>query len=69
VSKVWYEITQETCLYFKFDMWGLADAVYAPGAVTGAAQVKADFQQELADRMPTKPISQLAIDYPGTDPN
>lgn len=69
ISDVWYQISQETCLYFKFDMWGLMDAVYVPGPVAAAQMVKADFQQELALAFPTKDISQLGINYPGADPN
>ena len=67
VSKVHYQITQETCLYFKFDLWGLLDAAYLAQPVAGAVDVIADFATELAERMPTKPIGDLANDYPGTD--
>jgi CubicO group peptidase (beta-lactamase class C family) len=67
ISKVWYQITQETSSYARANLWGLLDAVYHPGAVQDDAQIKADFAQELADRLPTKPIEQLAQDYPGVD--
>ena len=67
ISRVHYQITQETCLYFKFDMWGLLDATYDKHAVTGAAQVKSDFAAEVANRLPTRPFQELAIDYPGID--
>jgi hypothetical protein len=67
VSKVWYQITQETSSYARANFWGLLDAAYHPGAVPDAAQVKAAFAQELADRLPTRPAEQLAEDYPGLD--
>lgn len=67
VSKVHYQITQETCLYFKFNQWGLLDATYHAQAVSGAAQIEAGFAAELANRMPSKPFGELAEDYPGTD--
>lgn len=67
ISKVWYQITQETTSYTRANLWGLLDAVYHPGAVPGAERVRADFAQELASRFPTKPIQALAADYPGVD--
>lgn len=69
VSKLAYQISSETCLYFKFNMWGLLDATYTPGSVPGAADVKADHQNEVNGRMPVKPIAELASDYPGSDPS
>ena len=39
VSRVAFEIASETCLYFKFDLWGLVDARYVPGPVAGAEQL------------------------------
>ncbi len=67
VSKVWYQITQETSSYTRANFWGLLDAAYHPGAVHDAAQIKADYVQELADRVPTRPIEELAEEYPGVD--
>jgi hypothetical protein len=67
ISKVWYQVTQETTIDFGADMWGLLGASYHPGPVNDSAQIKADFAQELTDRFPTKPIEQLAQDYPGVD--
>ncbi len=69
VSKLAYQVSSETCLYFKFDMWGLLGASYAPGAVAGAAALKADHQAEVNGRMPVKPIAELANDYSGSDPS
>lgn len=68
VSKAAYQISSETCLYFKFDMWGLLAASYAPAAVPGAANLRADHQNEVNGRMPVKPIAALATDYPGSNP-
>jgi len=69
VSKVAYQISSETCLYFKFDMWGLLDATYSQESITGAAQIEADYQNEVNNRLPVKPISALSIDYPGSTPS
>ncbi len=67
VSQVWYQITQETTVSLRADFWGLLEATYHPQAVEGADQVRHAFAQELANRFPTKPIEQLAVDYPGVD--
>ncbi|MFZ0492075.1 MAG: serine hydrolase domain-containing protein [Acidimicrobiia bacterium] len=67
VSKVWYQITQETTVTFRADLWGLLDATYHPGPVDGADTLRNAFAAELAARMPTKPIEQLATNHPGID--
>ena len=64
ISKVWYQVTQETTVNFSADLWGLLEAKYHPGPVNDSAKIQAAFTQELADRFPTKPIEQLAEDYP-----
>ena len=69
VSKAYYQIASETCAYFQFDMWGLLDASYTPQVISGASQIASDHQQSLANRMPQKSIADLAIDYPGVNPN
>jgi len=66
-SKVWYQITQETTSYSRANLWGLLDAAYHPEAVSGSEKIRADFESELAERMPVKPIEALADDYPGVD--
>lgn len=67
VSKVWYQVTQETSTGMRADLWGLAEAVYHPGPVAGAAQVRSGYAQEVAQRFPSRPFHRLASDYPGVD--
>lgn len=64
VSEVRYQITTETCEYFQFDMWGQVPADYRPGPVGGAENLRHAYASEVKDRLPTKPISALATDYP-----
>lgn len=66
VSRVWYQITQETT-FVEANFWGLLNAKYYPGPVDGTEQLTSKFTQELANRFPTRPIEQLAQDYPGVD--
>ena len=67
VSRVWYQITQETTTQTRANFWGLLDAVYHPGPVPGAEDLKVDFKAELAAHLPVRPIEQLAVDYPGVE--
>ncbi|MBY6210115.1 choice-of-anchor D domain-containing protein [Microbulbifer agarilyticus] len=67
VSDVAYQIAGETCLYFQVDMWGQLAASYTPHSVANSDQLISDYQAEVNDRMPSKPLSALAQDYPGTD--
>ena len=69
VSDVAYQIAGETCLYYQVDMWGQLDASYSPGSVNNSATLTAAYQAEVNGRMPVKPLSALAQDYPGTDPS
>ncbi|MFI1678446.1 hypothetical protein [Streptomyces sp. NPDC020607] len=64
ISEVRYQITTETCEYFQFDMWGQVPADYRPGPVDGAEDLRRAYFSEVKDRLPTKPISALATDYP-----
>ena len=66
VSKVRYQVTQETCVYFKFNMWGQLSATYTPRAVTNATIIKNNHAAEVTNRLPTKPMSAIATDYPGS---
>jgi hypothetical protein len=69
VSFVRYQITQETCLYFKFDQWGQLSATYTSGTVSGANTLKNDHALEVTNRIPVKPISALTTDFPGSGVN
>ncbi|WP_019531077.1 choice-of-anchor D domain-containing protein [Dasania marina] len=65
VSNVSYQIASETCLYMKVNFWGKLSASYSDYSVTGASTIKSNYEDEVARRMPVKPISALATDYPG----
>jgi hypothetical protein len=69
LSRVRYQVTQETCLYFKFDMWGQLTAAYTSETIPNAAALKAEHAAEVASRLPTRPISALSTDYPGSGVN
>jgi hypothetical protein len=68
ISDVAYEIASETCFYFKFNMWGQSAAAYLPQKVADADEIRAVYAREVAQRLPTRPIGQLAHDFPGVRP-
>lgn len=68
VSRVAYQISSETCAYYKFDMWGTLDASYMPRAMADREVLVRSYRRELASRLPRRPIADLARDYPGVDP-
>ncbi|MBN1260958.1 MAG: hypothetical protein JXB35_09790 [Anaerolineae bacterium] len=67
VSKVWYQVTQETTISSRANFWGLLDAIYHHEPVAGAEEIRNDFVQELAARFPTRPLAELALAYPRVD--
>ena len=64
VSNVRYQVTQETCAYSKFNLWGQIPATYTPYSVANAATIKSDNADEVANRLPTKPLGSLTTDFP-----
>lgn len=68
ISRVAVQISSETCVYFKFDLWTLASARFTPGPVANAQTLKAHYASEVANRLPVRPIEDLAADWPGAKP-
>ncbi|MBE0686753.1 MAG: hypothetical protein IH585_12250 [Anaerolineaceae bacterium] len=69
ISKVWYQVTQETTTQVQANLWGLLDAVYHPEMIPEAARIRTDFEAEINERMPVKAIEDLSKEYPGIDVN
>lgn len=69
VSRVAYQISSETCAYFKIDLWGVGDADYLPQTLAEeAAQPIARLESHRSHRMPVKDLAALAVDHPGSLP-
>jgi len=64
ISDVFFQMSSETCAYFKFNAWGLVKARYEPGAVEGAAAIASAYRQEVAARLPVRPLSALLAAHP-----
>jgi len=63
LSNVRYQVTQETCLYLKFNMWGQLSATYVREKIANAEELKNAASAELTNRLPSKPFSALTTDY------
>ena len=66
-SRAAYQIGSETCYYFQYDMWGVADVSYAPGEAPNAEQLIAGFQQEQSGKLPVKSFTDIGADFPELD--
>src|SRR3546814_17816050 len=49
-------------------MWGALDAVYTPQPVAGRDALVAAHREEVAARLPLRPLSSIAAEHPGIDP-
>ena len=56
-------MTQETCLYYRFNMWGELAASDTATNPANAATLRHDHASEVIGRLPTKSSSQLAADH------
>jgi hypothetical protein len=68
VSRVAYQISSETCAYFKADLWGIVPATFDKGDVPGAEEAIRRVDAHRAARLPVRPVAMLAADHPGVDP-
>jgi len=64
VSKAAMQVASETCQYLQLDMWGLLEARYRPGKVTGGDAALAAHASEVRARMPVRTLAQLHTDHP-----
>ncbi|MCC5827559.1 hypothetical protein [Alkalimonas sp.] len=67
VSNLAYQIAQETCQYFKFNLHGKLSASYQPHAIADEANIVQNYLQEQAQRIVQKPLAELASDYPAAN--
>ena len=67
ISKVHVQTVAETCVFYGFDLYGTLNATYNRYTVSNRTQVINDWNTEVANHIPTKPITQLPIDFPGVD--
>lgn len=69
ITRVAWQIASETCLYMKINIWGVVNASYDPGSISSANEAIEAYRDEIANRLPVKPVSTLGEDYPDLDPS
>lgn len=67
ISNVQVQNVAETCTFYGFDFYGTLNGTYTAQTVGNKQDVIADRNAVEADRIPTKPLADLAADYPGVD--
>jgi hypothetical protein len=68
-SHAYVQIGAETCAYLQFDMRAMFAVSYIPQTVPNAAQVRTDFQRELARELPRHSIADIQTYLPNADPD
>ncbi|MCX7054801.1 MAG: hypothetical protein NTU56_11425 [Proteobacteria bacterium] len=68
ISHVAFQVSSETCAYFKADLWGFLQAELLDVTLPDADRVVEARRAELGGRLPRRSLAQLAVDHPGADP-
>jgi hypothetical protein len=63
-TNFYYQISSETCLYYKADMWGKGLVAYTEKDLAGANKVVDEYRVEQKNRISTQPLSHLKQQYP-----
>jgi len=67
-SRMAYQVVSETCILLMADLWGVLKVRYTPEKIDNSREIILRYRQDVANRLPVKPIEALADDYPGVDP-
>ncbi|NMP16953.1 choice-of-anchor D domain-containing protein [Thalassotalea sp. Y01] len=67
MSNVHVQNVAETCIFYGFEFYGTLSASYNKHSVANATEVIARRDAEEAAWLPTKPLADLAVDFPGVD--
>ncbi|WP_022697427.1 serine hydrolase domain-containing protein [Euryhalocaulis caribicus] len=68
VSNGLFQITGETCAYFKLDLWGAAPLSFTPDALPSADALRTAYREETAARLPVRSIEDITSVYPSISP-
>jgi hypothetical protein len=60
----YYQISSETCLYYKVNMWGKGQVTFSEKNIAGANEIVEKYRLEKKIRMPTQPLNHLKQQYP-----
>ena len=69
ISHVFYQIDTEVCEYWQANFYGNLTATYTPATISGDTTMENNAAAEISNRIPTKPFTSLATDYPDSGVN
>ncbi len=64
-SSFYYQISSETCAYFKADFWGLGQVEHNQTEGLDSNTIVQNYQNEKAQRLPLKPLVALTVQQAG----
>lgn len=67
VSEALWQITSETCAYFKFDLWATAEGAFRTVQVPNADRLRREFRAHRQARLPVEPIEHIGEHHDGVD--
>jgi len=67
ISKVHIQNVAETCKFYGFEFYGTLSAQYDQHSLSNKSQTITERNKEEAGHFPTRPLTDLAIDYPGVE--
>jgi hypothetical protein len=67
ISRLQYQISQESFPLFQFDMWGSLKLYASTELIPNAASIRKDYERHVMERLPVKNISELATTFPGIE--
>jgi hypothetical protein len=62
-SRAYYQVSSETCIWLKADLWGTLDIRFIPNRSNDDAEIIRLYQNETANRLPAEPIEMLGTQY------
>ncbi len=63
ISDATLQVRQETCHFYKFNATAEPSVTYALDPVPNRDQIRADYEREISNRLPVKPLSEFTSTY------
>jgi len=64
ISNFYYQISSETCIYFKADFWGTGAVTYQPKQIKSKARIISQYHQVQQSTLPIKSLATLKKNFP-----
>ncbi len=67
MSEALWQVTSETCAYFKVDLWATAEGIFRAAPVANADRIRREFHAHRHARLPIEPIEHIGKYYAEVD--